>query len=443
MKMNLEYGQGWISALLDIQRNAIVAYDSGTAKEVHEQYGGKQYCTSRSGSSGAGYIDAGLHIRPINVYRVDISYPECGGHVETLPGVKIYSPFRYDAEYHNEYPVVTVLNNDKYIFDDGPAIDKWTNYDEDFTLTYCIPLYCNYSTNVDVTEAQRGGILTHEKRLFISNIGNYSPRIIRRVMEGLHHDDLTSDVPPANVWWSSLGLYPVGNAVWKITNRIIRSSTSVEELTVEKLQELSPANVKFYSPDFYVQERTKKNCTSFVAAARCTIDNEEYEYEIDLNTSQIFEVLRGHYEDVRTQCLTGCQQKAARDAKYKKDRRHEEQFNNRFGELVSVHGDRVISIQDSVDAGNCEHGTKAWRDQHYPGKDEVHLRALAQHKADANVWRVLRYVLRDIKLNVPEEVLPHPEEEVIEVATEEIEAGEVLSRIRSSMKERAEAARSQ
>jgi len=403
MRLNLEFGQGWITAFIDLKKGNIVEYDSSTADAVHEAYGGKQHYHSCSGCSGAGWIDGGLHLRPVNVYRVDTNYPmfDTSNSVEVLPGRMVFHPFSRGGSKNQEYPVITVMGEGIpriHVLDNYPWLKPCPTDSEEFVMAFHQP---RYRLDESLTDAQKGEVTVYHKTVKMANLGEHSDRIIRRVLEGLYHSEFATVVPESNNWWIHLGLYPRGDSVWKITNSIIRYAVPMSELTTEKLQKLSPANVQFFSPDFYVQERSEKysRSSNFVATARETIDGEEYEYELELNTSQIVNVLRGRYETIREECLEGCRNKAASDAEYRRNTRQAEQFKARFGELVEQHGDRVVTIADSVAASNCEVGSCHWRDEHYPGRDEVSLKELSYHQDNSSVWRVLRYILRDIKLN--------------------------------------------
>ena len=60
--------------------------------------------------------------------------------------------------------------------------------------------------------------------------------------------------------------------------------------------------------------------------------------------------------------------------------------------MEEIPDDLVISIQDSLDAGNCQPGTESFRDQYFPGKTETTAGELKKFASNKDVIRVLLYM---------------------------------------------------
>lgn len=62
-------------------------------------------------------------------------------------------------------------------------------------------------------------------------------------------------------------------------------------------------------------------------------------------------------------------------------------------EYINNNPHLTVTVEDSVAAGNCEVGTKRFRDKYFPGRDEVRLEELAQHVNDYTVQRVIKNLM--------------------------------------------------
>lgn len=54
--------------------------------------------------------------------------------------------------------------------------------------------------------------------------------------------------------------------------------------------------------------------------------------------------------------------------------------------------DLVISVDDSLKAGNCLPGTEAFIKEHFPGKTETIAKKLKEYSDNYNVMKVFRYL---------------------------------------------------
>lgn len=115
---------------------------------------------------------------------------------------------------------------------------------------------------------------------------------------------------------------------------------------------------------------------------------EEYEeYELSVNKLLFF----GDEEKWFKEAQNGLKRKLRKSVAYNINSVLADRKNQEI--LEEIPDDLVISIQDSLDAGNCQPGTEAFRNQYFPGKTETtagELKKFASNNKD--VMRVLLYM---------------------------------------------------
>jgi hypothetical protein len=105
--LNLNYGQGNFSVLLDVVNSNIYAYNGKTSDTIiHPNFGGKQYYHSRSGASGAGWIPKkpGLFVLPC--YRTDNKFDHIWLEKPVIGNWAIAVPIDYRQETLGQAPVL-------------------------------------------------------------------------------------------------------------------------------------------------------------------------------------------------------------------------------------------------------------------------------------------------------------------------------------------------
>ena len=116
-------------------------------------------------------------------------------------------------------------------------------------------------------------------------------------------------------------------------------------------------------------------------------DNSYEEYELSVNKLLFF----GDEEKWFKEAKKGLKNKLRSGATYEIRKILEGRKNQEI--LEEIPDDLVITIQDSLDSGNCQPGTETFRDQHFPGKTETtagELKKFASNNKD--VMRVLLYM---------------------------------------------------
>jgi hypothetical protein len=67
-----------------------------------------------------------------------------------------------------------------------------------------------------------------------------------------------------------------------------------------------------------------------------------------------------------------------------------------FRQACEKHGEVMVTFADSRSAGNCEPGTRDFRDRVFPGRESVTLAELARYSTRPEVRRVIEYKLRQL-----------------------------------------------
>lgn len=115
-------------------------------------------------------------------------------------------------------------------------------------------------------------------------------------------------------------------------------------------------------------------------------DNSYEEYELSVNKLLFF----GDEEKWFKEAKKGLKNKLRSGATYEIRKILEGRRNQEI--LEEIPDDLVITIQDSLDSGNCQPGTEAFRDQHFPGKTETTAGELKKFASNRDVMHVLLHI---------------------------------------------------
>ena len=116
-------------------------------------------------------------------------------------------------------------------------------------------------------------------------------------------------------------------------------------------------------------------------------DNDYEEYELSVNKLLFF----GDEEQWFKEAKKGLKRKLRRSVSYAIKNKLKDRNNQKI--LEEIPDEMVISIQDSLNSGNCRIGTENFRNQYFPGKTETtagELKKFASNNKD--VMRVLLYM---------------------------------------------------
>jgi len=404
-RMELNWGEGRCDVLLDLQSGIFFPYDGG--EEFHRNLGGKCYYTSLSGLSGAGWIPRSPALRRVESYRPQDGLDLWDDPTRFQPtiGTKlVFVPIVNRWEVCPSRPVLVIdqYNPGERIFLAPGEVLPYLRgelqglEERVFSLSF-IP-------GPGVAEVQRDfNYLATEDGLrgFRRGLG--------RAVEAILSQEIAFSWPgdrPESPFWGRLGLYPIGDRVYKVVSGICRRSFSREELSSrEGLQAAAPKNVLILNPNCYLQEGNG----TFDAVGLFEIDGVEADFEIHLESEDAARALGGDFEEILRSLKEGAENKV-------RHRREHEVYLRRlaaeqaaqgeaFEELCSEHSELEVTLEDSRSAGNCEVGTKAFRDRSFPGREKASIGELTSylHRVRGVRGAVLQALLRHGAF--PEEML--------------------------------------
>jgi hypothetical protein len=370
-RIELNWGGGDFSVALNLKDGQLHAYKG--SEQFHGEFGGKCYYTSRSGASGAGFINASPFVRSVSTYRTDSSFIEFPneqylGH--TVGDITVVAPIDYRAHsIPGDYPVIVKDGNGNITFLDGYSLlsiltgkEQSDDYETKEVFVSFIRDQWGYenSKTVQVRVPARRSNFT----------GN-----TRRVVEAMFLNELSFQWPEErseqSPFWNRLGLHTIGSRLYKISARICRKVYDRSDLdTVEKLQAAAPRNVIVLTPNCYLQESN-----GFQAAGIFNLDGNEVDYEVSVDTARAIRAMNGDFADIVTELEEGAQQKHRQHLEYQAQQalwaKTQEEQASIFTNLCEQHGEVEVTLQDSYAARNCEPGTLSFRDRTFPGKTAV------------------------------------------------------------------------
>ncbi|MBX9671052.1 MAG: hypothetical protein K2X93_25910 [Candidatus Obscuribacterales bacterium] len=292
MSMELTWGNGTTTAILDLKSGRIHMYTG--SDEFHAQFGGARLSRSRSGRSGKGWIPSRPWLKTVGTYRTDVTTGNMfhqGEKQGSVGDVVVIAPFDYsDRDFRSpEFPVVVIKDGVTYLVQEHDVVKVLSGEFEDGTSrTVGFPI-------VACAEAE---LVTHK---FDAIIGK-GVKNIRRVMEGLHYEELrwkASSPETAFRWnepfWGRLGLIQYSDRVVKMYCGIGRGVYNLSDLgTVEALQAVAPANVTILTPTLYIQE----DRPSYIAVKKITYQGETADIEMRLTVAEGVMAIRGEFADI-------------------------------------------------------------------------------------------------------------------------------------------------
>ena len=113
--IDINFGAGHTELFLKFEKGIPKVLDyEYDADEIHHLCGGRQYYTSRSGFSGAGWIESYRSLIPVGYYRTDVAYFEWIKPVEVADRIDVMLPYQAHTEKkdYNSNPVVVILRGE-------------------------------------------------------------------------------------------------------------------------------------------------------------------------------------------------------------------------------------------------------------------------------------------------------------------------------------------
>lgn len=432
-RINVRWGAGTSDLFLDLTGKVPRILDfEFDEEELHERCGGETYYTSLSGCSGAGWLENLGPLLRIGTYRVDTLYNSFQNFISL--GRQPWNEYKNEAEIlvavpyesHSgdkiatlrEYPTVLRVW-DKVIYCDFESnfvsiIQKLFSYED-------LPEECEIN---DVDYEHRGHRTL--KRFFFNNMGDRNEVSMEFYnlcsMDNTPNpwDFFQEELEPFRAGWSKermfqlLGVRQLEDGTFAKAIRIADEWYYGELLSGNPLEtgELT-AGWQRLADDVLIRFYDRSNKAHLVAyapaqaayeklarrlAKQMGMESEEFisyvskhegqyaEYELIVpkvsyllnQTSQLAELRKGLARKVRKNVMNRTRQwiGGASDQKI----------------LEAAPDDMIITIDDSLAAGNCRSGTEEFRNRYFPGQAQTTARELKKFSDNCNVMRIFRHL---------------------------------------------------
>ncbi len=364
-RIKVEYADGFSTIIYSARRDGFFCYEE-QAEEIHEIYGGKKYYTSRTGMSGAGYLEPEPKDNDIilfgcyrqgkggqmisQVHNIDGDHPIFG-----------YVPIKGHTEIVNSRVLPFVLTDGRKVafveaWEVKETILSWQKIEGKEINVPLINIFGN-------KENLYFSLYNPHKYRGVRATRFVDLRWIREQMKSVELEDLADN---NNVFakklsisrlsiseeaayknWYHLNLDRVFDRVW---------NTSPREIIGEIISGWNSEGDGFY------WRRAKNGIDAFMEIERSSLTNGKYVVEDEtqnlLNFEEFINVLEWYSKDIsffKKYFKRKCTLKARKDYVFAKKRK-EESINIR--ELMERNLDTKICIQDSLDSGNCLSGTE-------------------------------------------------------------------------------------
>ena len=384
-------------------------YDSG---RIHEKCGGKCYYVSRSGLSGAGYIERLVDLTRVGYYHVDT------GHqwpVQLTDEVSIMLPYvshEHDKEKTLENNPVVILVGGTIIYcgfyttmnsvlstllsgerlKQEPHMLKRTFVNtksycaEDVELKFYNLFGHSYYPWEFATELLKDYIVCNlnkaplnERVHTILRISTCEGTLVRtaRIGQNLYATEVLKSDPSEKVTEPISGWeLAETNMLYKVRENDVyivgwELAAAVYQKKVERIARFIPAS----------------EAAEFKSFVKGHLPSTKYvEFELTVPKLLFFLNKEKQFANVRKGIAT-----KVREDTFAAAKQFVENFNDKQI-LEAIPDDLVIKLDDSYAAGNCKPGTQAFVDKYFPGNTETTAGKLKKYADNWNVMRIFRYI---------------------------------------------------
>lgn len=359
---NIEFGSGQTSVLFDLVSNKTYIYENEPEK-VHELYGGRQYYSSRSGASGAGFIENNN-----NLLILDSSRSDC-----------------YDQKYWNEVDCLKIM----ILWDrsalTGVLIKKdETYFFEKYDYVESLKLIASNARSNE-TEYMAVSGYTKEGKTTISLPIKSDYEVPRDLKEHIIEACFLNDIKPFTEFWELISAednsfnktHFAGVTKYREHEGKFYHSRKVAGMRViDQVIESDPREFDFTSgfskyqqgenPAMWYKQNRSGNIYAFT-------ENDTTEYEQEFELFDFLTDVDKSYNDL----LNKLRYKTRKDFLFKRKR---ELFSDaeKIQVLLKDNADLIATVNDSYAVGNCEMGTDGFL-KRFNFENEVKLGDLVNH----------------------------------------------------------------
>jgi hypothetical protein len=374
MRIDASYGGGRDTVFLAARTGEILSYEKD-GEELHSRYGGEQYYRSRSGLSGAGYLEP----KPQDNDLIEVGYYYTNAREIWYPEkspfgyVKLYVPIKSHGGVQYKYPVVMLNEVDSRI----AFLPHWQKGDTNRYLLQELKKFDSLDLDFQAKETTYFLPPENEPRVFGFSFANPQKcRGVRitRFFTPPGGEELT---PEPSLLSSRLHLQEFEGG-WFHRHQDGYWDMSFPVNPREIYGEIAEGWVGDGEGLFWRRDAWKGYIEAFVEIER----SERYRHE-NLPTlveyEEVFPILDWFSkpsEEHRKTLLTKVIHKTRKDYVYAC---HQEKSPEELLQTMGNNPDAVITVEHSLEMGNCELGTRRFMTEHHILEDQKTLGELLEN----------------------------------------------------------------
>lgn len=435
-KINVSWGDGMSDLFLDLTgkrpRILDVEFDG---EKLHEMCGGETYYTSRSGYSGAGWIENLGTLLPLGTYRVDtvhnsfqcfVSLGEIERHEEQVLAAVPYTSHTWDKTATlRDYPTVLKIGN-KVVY-----CDFEINFRELLEVIFSnqeLPERCE----IDGVTYKRHGHRTLRRTFFSDQYGEeevtmefYNLCSMGRTPSPWEF--FQEELEPFRAGWSSERLFQLLGVRQLEDGTFVKAMKIADEWYLGEIIDGDPletgkltAGWQRLADDVLVRFYDRSNEVHLVAYATSQEAYEKLARRLAYHMGEGEEFISfvsahegGRYAEYEliVPKVSYLLNPAAPLAELRKELArkvredvmdHARQWVENINDqaiLETVPDDLVVTIGDSMAAGNCQPGTEEFRNRYFPGQAQTTAGELKKFSDNYNVMRIFRHLAATGRFN--------------------------------------------
>lgn len=366
--MNVNFGSGKDTVLMNMENNQLFSYEVDS-KLLHSLYGGKQYYTSCSGMSGAGFLDFSLrenNLIELGSYRSDKNTRDHLYYREFEDNIKIFIPVKTHAGIDVEYPIV---------ISDGNKVGFYNHYDTIFESLEKFKEGGDSFKTIITTFFKIDGS-EHSLRWKFSNQNK------KRGVNALAFIDTPEEElgEIQNFMGEKLHLHKINDEEYLHRNQL---GFFDQKLLVEDIESLDNEIVEGWRYAGFYYRRINDRVSMFketTISGKYYIEGSDYEsfeeYELEVGVLEFYQHSKEHWNDELEILLL---EKIRKNWIWEKRKEMKSYLNKNLKKVLEENPNLIVKIEDSIKTGNCSVGTEAFRKK-YSLKEEMTFGELLEAK---------------------------------------------------------------
>ena len=406
-RVSYGYGSGTATVFWSLKTNRIFnCFNEEDRAALHEIYGGKQYYYSRSGSSGAGYLQPVMmdnDLVSLPVYRDAITYLS-EAYPQEVNGVIVMYPVERG---HNQSPIVIVKNDVIFFTKDVETMARLILSGPEDMLehninTWWYEYHKHNKMSVEwASDYIRGEALSFPSSILPYNLTSFITLLLpHKVTQCLRHSYRCADSDQEELKIDfigkkiNIGITTDGRALRLGLFGFVKEEISKEELAArfQEGQYFEWPNHWTTSKNFAFRRYGEGVCAVYEAlpiefGEKYSVLEGKMEYEQNFSIFEWFSASPETHAAGMKKKLFG----KIRNEYVHSSRWSAHQKISKVREILAEHPDAQVFIQDSIDSGNCIPGTQEFM-RKFSLVDGMTCRELQEHEKFEEILKNTRFL---------------------------------------------------